>query len=62
VHGRDGHVLLNELVTEFFDSLLGIAVDNALSDFNIIVQFDKCIEFPFFSVQSNVELLDTIES
>jgi len=61
VHGGDGHVLLNELVTEFFDSLLGIAVDNALSDFNIIVQFDKCIEFPFFSVQSDVELLDTIE-
>jgi len=61
VHGRDCHVLLNELVTEFLNSLLGIAVDNTLSDFNIIVQFDKCIEFPFFSVQSNVELLDTIE-
>lgn len=62
MHGGDGHVLLNELVTEFFDSLLSIAVDNTLSDFNIIVQFDKCIEFPFFSVQGNVELLDTIES
>lgn len=62
MHGRDGHVLLNELVTEFFDSLLGIAVDNSLSDFNIIVQFDKCIKFPFFTVQSNIELLDTIES
>ena len=61
MHGGDGHVLFDELVTEFLDSLLGIAVDDTLSDFNVVVELNESVEFPFFTVKSNVELLDTIE-
>lgn len=61
VHGRNGHVLFSELLFEFFDSLLGVAVDDSLGDFDVVVQFNQSVELPFFSIKCNVELLDTIE-
>lgn len=61
VHGGDGHVLFSELSFEFFDSLLGVAVNDSLGNFDVVVKFNEGIELPVFSVERDVELLDTVE-
>lgn len=61
VHGGDGHVLFHKLVTEFLDSLLSVAVDDSLRDLNVVVEFNKGVELPFLTIESNVELLNTIK-
>lgn len=61
VHGGDGHVLFSKSGFKFFDSLLGVAVDNSLGNFDVVVKLNEGIELPFFSVEGNVELLNTVE-
>jgi len=61
VHAGDGEVLVLELSGEFVDSLLLVAVDDTLLDIDVVVQFDEGIELPFFLINGNVELLDTVQ-
>lgn len=62
VHGGYCHILLDELVSEFLYSLLSIAVDDGLGNFDVVVQFNQGVKLPLFSVKSNVELFDTVQS
>jgi len=61
VHAGDGEVLFLELFGKFIDSLLLVAVHDTLLDIDVVVEFDESIEFPFFLVDGDVELLDTVQ-
>jgi hypothetical protein len=61
VHRRDSHFLFSKFLFKFFYSLFSVAVNNSLGDFDVVVKFNQGIEFPFFSIKSDVELLNTIE-
>jgi len=61
MHAGDSEVLFLELSGEFIDLLLLVTVHDTLLDINIVVQFNEGIEFPFFLINGNVELLDTVK-
>jgi hypothetical protein len=61
VHRGNGEVLFLELGGEFIDLLLLVTVHDTLLDINVVVQFDEGIELPFFLINGNVELLDTVK-
>lgn len=61
VNAGDGEVLLLELGGQFIDLLLLVAVQDTLLDINVVVQFDEGLELPFFLLDGDVELLDTVQ-
>lgn len=62
VHGRDGEVAGSQLVGEPVDLPAGVAEDDGLGDGDSLVQVRESVELPLFLLDSNVELLDTLES
>lgn len=61
VHGRDGEVTGSQLVGKPIDLSSGVAEDNGLGDGDGFVEIREGIKFPFFLLDSDVELLDTFE-
>mmetsp|Transcript_19238 Transcript_19238/g.27739 ORF Transcript_19238/g.27739 Transcript_19238/m.27739 type:complete len:290 (+) Transcript_19238:189-1058(+) len=62
VHTRNGEVTLLHLLLKPVDLTSGIAVNDGLGDGQGLVQITESLEFPFLTVYSNVELLDTLQS
>ena len=61
VHGRDGEVAGGKLVGEPVDLSAGVAEDDSLGDGDRLVQVGQSVELPLLLLNSNVELLDTLE-
>ena len=61
VHGRDGEVAGSELVGEPVDLSSGVAEDDSLGDGDGLVQIREGVQLPLLLLNSNVELLDTLE-
>ncbi len=61
VHARDGKVTLLHLFLQPVDLASGVTVDNGLGNSQSLVQIAESFELPFFSVHSDVELLDTFQ-
>lgn len=61
VHGRDSEVTGSQLVGEPVDLSAGVAENDGLGDGDSLVEVRECVEFPLFLLNSNVELLDTLE-
>lgn len=61
VHGRDGEVTGSELVGEPVDLAAGVTEDDGLGDGDGLVEIGEGVELPLLLLDSNVELLDTLE-
>lgn len=61
VHGGDGELLFLHLFGKFVDLLSGVAINDTLSDFNVVIEFAQGFEFPVFLADGNVELSNTVE-
>jgi hypothetical protein len=61
VHGTDRELLFLEFFGDLVDPLLGVAVDDALADVDIAVEFDEGVELPFVLTDPDVELFDAVE-
>lgn len=61
VHGGDGEVTGSELVGEPVDLSASVTEDNGLSDGDGLVEIGEGVELPLLLLNSNVELLDTLE-
>jgi hypothetical protein len=61
VHGGDSEVTGSELVGEPVDLSAGVAEDDGLCDGDGLVQVGKSVELPLLLLNSNVELLDTLQ-
>lgn len=61
VHGRHGEVTGSELVREPVDLSAGVAENNGLGNGDSLVQVREGVELPLFLLNSNVELLDTLQ-
>lgn len=61
VHGGDGEVTGSQLVGKPVDLPAGVAEDNGLGDRNGLVQIGEGVELPLLLLDSNVELLNTLE-
>lgn len=61
VHKRNNKVFVSEFFAQIIDLLFMVAENNALLDFQVLVEFYQGQEFPFFLVNGNVELLDTVQ-
>lgn len=61
-HQGDNKVFLSEFFTEIVDLLFMVAENNALLDFEVLVEFHEGQELPFFLIDGDVELLDTVQS
>lgn len=61
VHGGDSEVTGSELVGEPVDLAAGVAEDDSLGDGDSLVQVREGVELPLLLLNSNVELLDTLQ-
>lgn len=61
VHSRDGEVTGSELVREPVNLPTGVAEDDGLGDGDRLVEIREGIQLPLLLLDSNVELLDTLE-
>jgi hypothetical protein len=61
VHGGDSEVTGSKLVGEPVDLSAGVAEDNGLGNSDGLVQVGKSVELPLLLLNSNVELLDTLQ-
>lgn len=61
VHGWDGEVFVDEGISQGVDSFFALAIDHTLLDVDIFEEFDEGVVFPFFFVDGDEELFDTIE-
>lgn len=61
VHGGDSEVTGSELVGKPVDLSAGVAEDDGLGDGDSLVEIRKRVELPLLLLNSNVELLDTLE-
>mmetsp|Transcript_14375 Transcript_14375/g.31152 ORF Transcript_14375/g.31152 Transcript_14375/m.31152 type:complete len:315 (+) Transcript_14375:57-1001(+) len=61
VHARDSEITLLHLFLQPVNLAAGVAVDDGLSDGQSLVQIAKGVELPLFTLNSNVELLDTLK-
>ena len=61
VHGRDGEISGSELVGKPVNLATSVAEDDSLGDGDGLVEIGKSIELPLLLLNSNVELLDTLE-
>lgn len=61
VHGRDGEVTGSELVGKPVNLSAGVAEDDSLSDGDSLVQIGEGVELPLLLLNSDVELLNTLE-
>jgi len=61
VHASDGEILLSHGSIEFFDALLGVAVDKRLHNVEVGVEVDKNLDLPLLLLHCNVVLLDTFK-
>lgn len=61
VHGGDSEVTGSELVGEPVDLSAGVAEDDGLGDGDGLVQVGESVKLPLFLLNSNVELLDTLQ-
>ena len=61
VHGRDGEVTGSELVGEPVDLPAGVAEDDGLGDGDGLVEVGERVELPVLLLDSNLELLDTLQ-
>ena len=62
VHGRNGELVLSHALLELEDSLLGVAIDERLVNFQTSVQVEKNLNLPLLLVDSDVVLRDTLKS
>jgi len=62
VHGGNGELVLSHALFELEDSLLGVAIDEGLVDFQTSVQVEKNLNLPLLLVDSDVVLRDTLKS
>lgn len=62
VHGGDGELVFSHLLLELEDSLLGVAIDERLVNFQTSVQVEKNLDLPLLLVDSDVVLRDTLKS
>mmetsp|Transcript_51715 Transcript_51715/g.70495 ORF Transcript_51715/g.70495 Transcript_51715/m.70495 type:complete len:225 (+) Transcript_51715:397-1071(+) len=62
MHGRYGEILLCHTICEPVDFSACVAVYDSLGDRQGFVEITQCIQFPFFTFHSDVELLDPFES
>lgn len=58
----DSEVLFFHSIGQIIDSFFSIAIDDALLDFKIVVQFDQSVIFVLFRINGYIELSDTIKS
>ena len=61
VHGRDGEIAGGELIRKPVDLSAGIAEDDGLGDGHGLVQVRESVELPLLFLDSNIELLNTLE-
>jgi hypothetical protein len=61
VHGGHSEVAGSELVGKPVNLSSGVAEDDSLGDGDGLVQVGKCVQLPVLLLDSNVELLDTLE-
>lgn len=61
VHGGDSEVTGSELVGEPVDLSAGVAEDDGLGNGDGLVQIGQGVELPLLLLNSNVELLDTLQ-
>mmetsp|Transcript_8817 Transcript_8817/g.14529 ORF Transcript_8817/g.14529 Transcript_8817/m.14529 type:complete len:216 (-) Transcript_8817:598-1245(-) len=62
VHAGDSEITLLHLLLQPVNLTTGITVDDGLSDGQSLVQITKGIQLPFFSLNGNVKLLNTLKS
>ncbi|KAI6772526.1 hypothetical protein HG530_003484 [Fusarium avenaceum] len=61
VHGGDSEVTSSELVGKPIDLSAGVAEDDGLGDSDGLVQVGKSVKLPLLLLNSNVELLNTLQ-
>jgi hypothetical protein len=61
VHSRHSEVFGFHEVSKFGNSLFGVAIDQGLIDIEVRVEIKEDVNLPFFSVDSNIVLLDTFK-
>lgn len=61
MHRADGELLFLELFSDLIDSLLGVAVDDALPDIDVAVELNQSVEFPLIFTYTDVKLFDTVQ-
>ena len=61
MHGRDGEITSGELVSEPVDLSPRIAEDHSLCDRDGLVKVGESVELPVLLLNSDIELLDTLE-
>mmetsp|Transcript_109840 Transcript_109840/g.317569 ORF Transcript_109840/g.317569 Transcript_109840/m.317569 type:complete len:288 (-) Transcript_109840:444-1307(-) len=61
VHARDGEVALLHFLLQPVDLASGVAVDDSLGDGQSLVQIAERLELPLLSLNSNVELFNTLK-
>lgn len=61
VDGGDGEVLFLHGLGQVVHTGLGVAVDDALLDLEVVVEFDEGLELELLLVHGHVELLDTLQ-
>jgi len=61
VHKGDSEVLLLEFISKVLNFFLGVTVNNTLLNFDIVIQLNQGIKLPFFLIDGDIELLDTVQ-
>lgn len=61
MHGRHSEVTSGKLVSKPIDLSSGVAEDDCLCDGDCLVEIGKSVQLPILLLNSDVELLDTLE-
>lgn len=61
MHGGDGEVTGGELIREPVNLSPGVTENDGLGNSDGLVEVRKCVEFPIFLLDGNIELLDALE-
>jgi len=61
MHCRDRKIFLSHIICEPVDLAPGVAVYDCLRDGECLVEITECVQLPFFSFHSYVELLNAFQ-
>jgi len=61
MHWGNNEIFFFKFVGNLIDSSLFIAVNDGLSDFQVLIQFDQGIKFPFFFFDGDEVLFNTVQ-